>query len=196
MLKGHVGCGVALQSLQGFGKGQLYSAPPSVRPSGGKESSDDLLTLPLPLAARGGHAVLLGLCQTVYAGELEGISMGLDDLLRAGPLLPSPPLEAHFFVDNQAGVGHSCLPQPSPGQTQRLRIRQQLEQVRTSPSLPPPSLFTGSQGVATSLSCATTGLHTPVCCTPQHFGWARPPTSRLHTQLPHFIPPQLSCNTT
>ncbi|KAL8279736.1 hypothetical protein RQP46_007831 [Phenoliferia psychrophenolica] len=139
LLHGHVGSGLALQSLQGFGGGRLQSALPIVRPNNINSliRPDDLLTR--PLASWGSLCAHIGPRQTVYIGELGGISIALDTLLTSAPLLPFPPLEAHFFVDNQAAISNTCDPSPTPGQSLRLHIRSQLQQI--SISLPSTSIF-------------------------------------------------------
>ena len=67
----------------------------------------------------------LGQQQTVYAGELGGITIALAALHANGTQQPYPdtPYAAHLLIDNQSAVLGTCDPFKGPGQHQRLANR-------------------------------------------------------------------------
>lgn len=67
----------------------------------------------------GKKSVGMGQQQTVYAGELKGINLGLTTLLDTLPLLDNIERTIYLFVDNQSAVRNACDPFKGPGQLQR-----------------------------------------------------------------------------
>lgn len=100
LLEGSVGAGVAVRVMQENDEGEM-------------------------MAAYGEQYKGLGQHQTVYAGELDGITIALTAVHANGVRQPLPhtPYAAHLLIDNQSAVLGACDPFKGPGQHQRLANR-------------------------------------------------------------------------